>query len=317
MWNESDIPDLGGKVALVTGGNTGIGFQTVKQLALHGAKVYMAARSKSRAEKAIGDILSEHPSIIEGCIVWLQLDLSKLSSVNEAVKELYERENRLDILINNAGIAAEDFRTTEEGFELTMAVNYIGHFVLTTKLLPLLRSTASKPGSDVRVVTLSSSAESMAPSGNGFASPEDLNDPCAKPSSYKSRGALFKRYGASKLACILFTRELQRQMDKEKSEIMALSLNPGGVATEGGIGVWPGFLRPIMRIMFTTPQKGALTPLFCATAAEIAKEKKRFKGQFLNGPGKIAPGSERSRDVELARTLWETTEKQLKVAGVS
>ncbi|KAL7782860.1 NAD(P)-binding protein [Trichoderma afarasin] len=318
MWSATSIPDLTGKVALVTGGNTGIGLETVKQLALHGAKVYMGARSESRAKEAIESILSENHAIGQDHIIWLPLDLSKLFNIVEAAQLLSSWEERLDILINNAGIAADDFTTTTEGFESTMAVNHIGHFVLTTKLLPLLKATASQAGSDVRVVTISSSAERFAPKHNIFATIKDLSDPgTTNPNDYTSRTVVFGRYGASKLANILFTGELQRRLDQEDVEITALALDPGPVATDGGMGVFPSFLKPLLKLVMKSPEKGALNQLFCATAKEVIDEPKTYKGKFLTAPGKISPGSERSRDSELAQSLWRITGEALKNVGVS
>ncbi|KAL7932824.1 NAD(P)-binding protein [Trichoderma chlorosporum] len=317
MWNDVSIPNLAGKVALVTGGNSGIGLQTVKQLALHGAKVYLGARSEARAKEAIDSILSENKAINKDNIIWLPLDLSKLSNIVEATQLLSSWENRLDILINNAGIAAEDFTTTAEGFESTIAVNHIGHFVLVTRLLPLLKATASLPSSDVRVVTISSSAEKFAPKYNNFATVKDLSDPgTTNPNDHAARMTVFARYGASKLANILFTKELQRRLDQENVKIIVLALDPGPVATDGGMGVFPGFLKPVLKLVMKSPEKGALTQLFCATAKEVASEPETYKGKFLSAPGKITSGSERSRNGELAQSLWRITEEALKSAGI-
>ncbi|UKZ96890.1 uncharacterized protein TrAFT101_011665 [Trichoderma asperellum] len=314
-WNETSIPNLAGKVALVTGGNSGIGFETVKQLALHGAKVYIGARSESRAKQAISDILSQNPSIPKELLEWLPLDLSSLPNVIKAANVLSTAESRLDILINNAGVAAEEFVTTKEGFEQTIAVNHLGHFTLSIKLLPLLKQTAEEPGSDVRIVTVSSVAEKFASSSNNFTTLEDLRDPGAtNPNDYASRKAVFRRYGASKLANALFTRELQNQLTQQNTKIIALTLDPGPVATDGGMGVFPGLLKPVLKLVMKSPAKGALTQLYCATALEIAKDTERYKGQFLNGPGKIVQASERSRSKELARSLWKISEEVL--AGV-
>ncbi|KAL7911507.1 NAD(P)-binding protein [Trichoderma velutinum] len=269
MWSDTSIPDLAGKVALVTGGNTGI--------------VYMGARSESRAKEAIESILSENRTIDKERIIWLPLDLSKLFNIMEAAQLLH-----------------------------------IGHFVLTTKLLPLLKATASRAASDVRVVTISSSAERFAPKHNTFATTKDLNDPgTTNVNNYTSRTAVFSRYGASKLANILFTMELQRQLDQEDVKIIALTLDPGPVATDGGMGVFPSFLKPILKLVMKSPERGALNQLFCATAKEVVDESKTYRGKFLTAPGKINSGSERSRDGQLAQSLWRITEEALKNAGVS
>lgn len=146
---------------------------------------------------------------------------------------------------------------------------------------------------------------------------QDLNNAgTTDPRDYSSRKAIFRRYGTSKLANILFNRELQNRLDKEGTRITALTLDPGPVATEGGLGVFPGLMKPILKILMKGPEKGALTPLFCATASEVTMERERYKGQFLNAPGKIVNTSERSRDKKLAESLWRTTEEILESAGV-
>lgn len=127
---------------------------------------------------------------------------------------------------------------------------------------------------------------------------------------------IFSRYGTSKLANILFTRELQRRLDQEDVKIIALTLDPGPVATDGGMGVFPSFLKPVLKLVMKSPEKGALTQLYCATAKEVANEPKTYKGNFLSAPGKINTGSERSRNGELAQSLWRITEEALKAAGI-
>ncbi|KAM0451772.1 hypothetical protein ACHAO4_005729 [Trichoderma viride] len=317
-WDETSIPNLTGKVILVTGGNSGIGFETVKQLVLHGAKVYIGARSESRAKQAIRDILSENPSVPKELLEWLPLDLALLPDVIKAANLFSTTEKRLDILINNAAISSDEYVTTNEGFEQSLGVkmlvsSHLGHFIFTIKLLPLLKATADLPGSDVRIVNVSSLAEKFASSSNNFATVKDLKDPGAtNPNDYTSRKAVFKRYGNSKLANVLFTKELQNQLTQQNSNIIAITLDPGPVATESGMGIFPGLLKPVLKMVMKSPAKGALTQLFCATATEVAKEADRYKGQFLNGPGKIAQGSERSRNKELAQSFWKLSEEVLK-----
>jgi hypothetical protein len=126
--------------------------------------------------------------------------------------------------------------------------------------------------------------------------------------------ALFKRYGLSKNANILFAAELQRRMDEEHVDLMSISLNPGGVATSGGLAVWPWWARWIMWLIFATPEKGALTQLFAATSKEVWKSPEKYKGKFIVGPGKPEVPSARSTDMRLAKTLWDTTEKIIGVA---
>ncbi|TFY76492.1 hypothetical protein EWM64_g7520 [Hericium alpestre] len=150
-----DIPDLTGKVILVTGANAGIGLQTSEQLAIHGAKVYLACRTESKAKAAIAGIEDRTPSLKgQGRLMWLPLDLSSMRSSKKAAEEFLSKEKRLDILINNAGRLADDYVLSPEGVELSVAVNHLGHFVLTTALLPLLKETARRPDADVRIIVV-------------------------------------------------------------------------------------------------------------------------------------------------------------------
>ncbi|CAN8103585.1 unnamed protein product [Discula destructiva] len=314
-WNESHIPSLDGRVALVTGANAGIGYYTVKQLAAKGAKVYLGARSESRATEAIRKLLQDNPSIPKENLVWLRLDLSSQSQTVEAAKEFLLKEDRLDILVNNAGIDPYSYDKTSDGFDMTMAVNHIGHWTLTHCLEKLLQSTAQKPNSDVRVVTVSSSGHAAAPKTNNFTSIKDLDDPCASAGWESSCLAQSARYGLSKLANILFANELQRRMDEDNSNVLSLSINPGPVKTEGALPALPFLARPMVALFFTAPAKGALTQLFAATATEVSQDKEKYKGAYLDGPGSIKTPATRALDVILARNLWKVTEAAVKAVG--
>ncbi|KAF6789049.1 oxidoreductase C736.13-like protein 4 [Colletotrichum sojae] len=314
-WDSSQIPDLHGKVAVVTGGNAGIGYHTVRQLVARGAKVYIAARSESRAKEAINRLLDEDPSISREKLIWLRLDLSSQAQVTEAAHELLALTDRLDILVNNAGLDPYNYVRTAEGFEMTMAVNHIGHWTLTYWLLPLLKATAAQKGSDVRVITLSSSGERNNSPQNYFARPEDLDDSCASPGWEDSCLAQGKRYGTSKLANILFAKELQRRMDEEGADIISLSINPGTVRTEGAADVMPFVVRPFVWLLFTDAAKGADTTMFAATARDVKEDRERWKGQHLDGPGNIKTPSPKARDAAIARSLWDVTAAAVKGTG--
>ncbi|TFY79516.1 hypothetical protein EWM64_g4499 [Hericium alpestre] len=150
-----DIPDLTGKVVIVTGANAGIGAQTVEQLAQHGAKVYLACRTESKARAAIADIEKANPALKgQDRLVWLPLDLSSLHSAKAAAEEFLTKEKRLNLLINNAGRLTAEYVLTSEGIEESVAVNHLGHLVFTTTLLPLMKETAKEKGSDVRIVNV-------------------------------------------------------------------------------------------------------------------------------------------------------------------
>ncbi|KAH7258850.1 uncharacterized protein BKA55DRAFT_723558 [Fusarium redolens] len=315
-WDESQIPKLDGKVALVTGGNAGIGYYTVKQLASRGAKVYLGARSESRAKAAIKRLLEETPSVPQENIAWLRLDLSNQAQVVDAAVELRSKEQRLDILVNNAGIDPYDYVRTADGFEMTMAVNHVGHWTLTYCLLPLLKATAAQEKSDVRVVTVSSSGEAYSSPTNHFTSPKDLDDPCASPGWENSCLGQAMRYGTTKLANVLFASELQRRMDEDDANIISLSLNPGTVRTDGAADVMPFMVRPLVYLLFTAPERGADTSLFAATAKDVKENSEQWKGRYLDGPGKIKEPSLRARNAVAGRNLWNITESAVRAIGV-
>ncbi|KAH7151411.1 hypothetical protein DER46DRAFT_690373 [Fusarium sp. MPI-SDFR-AT-0072] len=296
-WDESQIPKLDGKVAVVTGGNAGIGYYTVKHLASRGAKVYLGARSESRAKAAIKRLLEENPLIPQENVVWLRLDLSNQAQVVDAAVELRSKEQRLDILVNNAGIDPYDYIRTADGFEMTMA------------------AAAAQEESDVRVITVSSSGEAYSSPTNQFTSPKDLDDPCASPGWENSCLGQALRYGTTKLANVLFASELQRRMDEEDANIISLSLNPGTVRTDGAADVMPFMVRPLVRLLFTAPERGADTSLFAATGKEIKENSEQWKGRYLDGPGRIKMPSLRAQDAVAGRNLWNITEAAVRATG--
>ncbi|OCK72834.1 short-chain dehydrogenase [Lepidopterella palustris CBS 459.81] len=305
------MPDLTGKVALVTGGNAGIGYSTVEQLAAHGAKVYMAARSEAKASEAIAKIRSAHPEIKDGAITWVQLDLSSPASVVAAAEKVKGLEERLDILINNAGLGPSPFKRNESGIEMLFATNHIGHFILADRLLPLMKKTAEDPTSDVRIVTVSSMAHAHTPANTTFATATALSNPCGLEADGLFAG--FKRYGVSKLANILFASELQRRLDAEPpttgNPIISISLHPGGVATDSGMGVFPNFCKPVLRMLMATPLQGATTQLFAATAKEVRAAKEVYGGKYLMPYGKVTRPSKMGMDEKMAGELWKASEE--------
>ncbi|KAA1474629.1 NAD-P-binding protein [Dentipellis sp. KUC8613] len=307
-----DIPDLTGKVAIVTGANSGIGLCTSEQLALHGAKVHMACRSEKRARAAIAGIEDRTPPLKgRNKLVWLPLDLSSVASSKAAAQAFLERENRLDILVNNAGRMASDYVLSSEGLELSVAVNHLGHFVFTNTLLPLMKETSKSKDSDVRIINVSSSAY-MRPGNTNFNSMKELNDPQSGPEKENAWGTSFKRYGKSKLMNHLFTAELQRRInaDLEDTPIIVLTVHPGGVDSEGARQLaFPLYIKLFMKAFAMTPLQGAFTSLFAATSPQIAAERKKYEGRYIVPYGKIATGTQAARDPSLARTLWETSER--------
>ncbi|CAH0052317.1 unnamed protein product [Clonostachys solani] len=316
----SDTPDLAGKIAVVTGSNSGIGLYTALHLALHGAKVYMSARTRAKADDAKRTILSLHPTIAEERLIWLPLDLSKLSSVQEAVKDLEAKESKIDILINNAGIATSEIELTDAGWEMAMAVCHVGHFVLTNGLLPLLKNAAAEKGSDVRIVTVSSSAShAFLPPGYkiDFSKPEFLSGNLLyEPWKYRY---VFRHmftikilhYSLAKMANIMFAQELQRRLDKLGVPIISLSLNPGAVKSGNAVSIFSGFLQPLMRQVMLTLDEGSFTSLFAATAPEVWRQPEVYKGKYLEPVGKVQDPLRIAQDEKQAQALWDTTSKEV------
>jgi NAD(P)-dependent dehydrogenase (short-subunit alcohol dehydrogenase family) len=298
-FTTEDIPDLTGKIAIVTGGNTGIGFATCVELLRKGAKVYLAARSETRAKKAIGTLQKEIPGAL---VVWLPLDLMSLKSVMNAVNEFKKGEQRLDILINNAGIMACPFQLSEDGIESQFATNHVGHFLLTRELLPYLVESRG------RIVNVSSMLYTWHPPG-GIAF-EDLNNASAMSN--------LTRYGQSKLANILFTRELHKRFG---DHIYVNAVHPGIIRSElsrgmeDTIGKFAQLLLVPFAFFFTnfvqsSPEKGALNSLFCATSTNI--EQQTIKNTYFVPNVQPEALSPIACDDDLSNKLWEFTERLIR-----
>ncbi|PYH45331.1 putative short-chain dehydrogenase/reductase family protein [Aspergillus saccharolyticus JOP 1030-1] len=293
---QRDIIDLTGKVILVTGGNTGLGKETIIQLAQHNpARIYLAARNETKAQDAIASIRETLPSAVD--IKYLPLDLGSLSSIRAAVERFRADCDRLDTLILNAGTMNNPTKYTEAGFEMHMGTNHIGHFLLTTLLLPVMQKTlALSP--DVRVVSLSSAANVGAPPFEVMTSASAL-----------AETPHLVAYCASKAANILFAAELARRYP----EILAVSVHPGAVASDlydhtmdrnwffrlGVNIIKTGFCRSL--------RTGALNQLWAAGA----KREALINGAYYVPIGVHASGNPYASDVEMGKRLWEWTEQQI------
>ncbi|KZO90125.1 NAD-P-binding protein [Calocera viscosa TUFC12733] len=313
----TDIPDLTGRVALVTGANAGLGYQTVLQLANHGAKVYLTTRSEAKARDTIARLEEANPALKgSGRLQSLLLDLSLVTKAKAAAEEFLRREERLDILINNAHLPATDFEVTAEGLSTIFATDHVSPFVFTSTLLPLMEATAKLPGADVRIITLSSDMQSTALATTKFDSVEDFRDKCGPDDKANGYSAKFARYAQAKTANILFAKELQRRLDEAGVPILSISLHPGGAATEGFENVLRkmgfGLLWPLASWILMSPLQGVATPLFAATSPEVRRDEEKYKGQYLVPYGKVGkPGPVASRP-EMPGQLWELTEKAVK-----
>ncbi|KAH9224223.1 hypothetical protein DL95DRAFT_431314 [Leptodontidium sp. 2 PMI_412] len=292
------IPDLDGKVALVTGANTGMGYTIAEQLALHGAKVWMGARSGAKAKQAIDKFNTEHKdSTKKGEIIWLPLDLTSPIDVIASAKSFLSQED-----LNNAARLASPYVLTKDGLETSVAINHIGHFTLTEALLPLLRYTAQLESTDVRVVTRRK-LETKSDFNNTFSSDSASAD---------SLLANTKRYNFTKLLNVLFAAELQRRVDKEDTQLISISLHPGVVATGGALDRFPAVLKPMLRMFAKTPLQGAKAALVAATSPEVKSKEEKYKGAYLGPGGKLQLASETGRDEKLAKQLWDLSQKTVK-----
>ncbi|KAF2210909.1 hypothetical protein CERZMDRAFT_69134 [Cercospora zeae-maydis SCOH1-5] len=293
---EKDIPDLSGKVILVTGGNTGLGKETVLQLAKHNPQdIILASRTPSKAENAIADIKTRVPN---ANISYIKLDLTSLASVKEAAEDFKARSDRLDILINNAGIMAVPYSKTKDGYEIQFVTNHIGHALLTKLLLPTLLKTAAQPGSDVRIINVSSAAHMIAP---GIVYDQNRLE------SYMTH----RRYGQSKLANILHARELQRRYP----QITSLALHPGVIitdlyASQMETNVLLRIALPLLKPFTLDVPGGAKNQLWAATAdkEEVASS------YYWNPIGSKSGGSFwYAANPVLAKELWDWTENELEM----
>ncbi|PLW27495.1 hypothetical protein PCANC_09524 [Puccinia coronata f. sp. avenae] len=302
-WTPNQIPDLKGRVAIVTGSNTGIGLFTALELVRHGAKTYLACRNPARAKEAIEKIKALVPGSDPQ---FLKLDITSLNSAHSAAHEFLKLENRLDILVNNAGIGLTPYELSEDGIELHLC-NATGHFAFTVPLLNLLEKTSQEPGSHVRIVNLSSDAHVCVWGTPDFGSLKSLNE-----HSYWTAS----RYALSKLMNILFTNQLQKKLSNTK--IICTSVHPGGVDTTIGIDYWVQRF-PILKVVawlksfiLLTPEDGAITSLYAATDLEV--EAKDLRAAYLCPFAKVSTASKLARDPEgiLGEKFWNLCEALVK-----
>ncbi|WP_405164573.1 SDR family NAD(P)-dependent oxidoreductase [Nocardia sp. NBC_01499] len=294
-WTTADIPDQSGRTAIVTGANTGLGFETAAALAARGAHVVLAVRNLDKGKQAQARILATVP---DASVSLQQLDLSSLAAIETAADELKAAHERIDLLINNAGVMYPPKQSTEDGFELQFGTNHLGHFALTGRLLDRLLSV---PGS--RVVTVSSI-------GHRIRAAIHFDD-LQWDNGYNRVGA----YGQSKLANLLFTYELQRRLAAAGAPTIATAAHPGGSDTEL-MRHLPSVLNSVAARLVQNAAMGALPTLRAATDPDITGGQYLGPGGFAQSRGypKVVQSSKQSHDVALQRRLWSVSEELTGVA---
>ena len=287
------MPDMQGKTVVVTGGNSGIGFETAAALASMGARVLITARNADKGRAAVASISQRLQG--EGRVQLVAFDLADLTSVRRGAAEILEQTPRLDVLVNNAGLVLSERAETVDGYEATFAINHLGPFLLTNLLLD--RMTESAPA---RIVIVASTAHNAARQGIPF---DDLQ------STHGYRG--MHVYGQSKLANILFTLELSRRFADKG--VTANSLHPGTVRTgygrDGDARGLLGFGIKIASPFFLSPAKGARTSVYLASSPEVAG----ISGEYFV---KCKPRKPRrwAQDSAAAGRLWQVSEELVGLA---
>jgi NAD(P)-dependent dehydrogenase (short-subunit alcohol dehydrogenase family) len=291
-WTTADIPDQTGRVAVITGANTGLGYETALAIAARGAHVVLAVRDLDKGKDAISRIVAQSP---QADLALQELDLTSLESVRAASRQLRADHDRIDLLINNAGVMYPPKSTTKDGFELQFGTNHLGHFAFTGLLLDRLLPVAGS-----RVVTISSIGHRIRADIH-FA---DLQ--------WKHGYNRVSAYGQAKLANLLFTYELQRRLAAHGTTI-AVAAHPGGSNTElmRHLPGWAASLYPVLEPIFQDAAMGALPQLRAATDPAVQG------GQYYGPDGfgqtrgypKIVGSSKKSHDAGLQRRLWTVSEE--------
>jgi NAD(P)-dependent dehydrogenase (short-subunit alcohol dehydrogenase family) len=295
-WRFSSIPNQNGKVVLCTGGNAGIGFHFVRHMVKNGAVVIMACRSEKRCAEAAEKIVKEFP---EAKLDTLILDLASQKSIKLSSEKVLAKYDRLDILCNNAGVAGLTYNLTEDGFEQHIGINHFGTFALTGRLFPLLSKTPNS-----RIVTVSSIMEKFVPF---LVDLEDLHWKNKWPDHHSA-------YSVSKLANILFGKELQRRIDESNLPILSILSHPGYSYTElqSKMQTYDGeFLAFFTSIFGQTSEAGSAPLLYAATDSSISGGKYYGPDGIgeLRGWPKEVP-SWNGNDMDAAKKLWEVSEKE-------
>ncbi|MBA56180.1 MAG: short-chain dehydrogenase [Pseudomonadales bacterium] len=287
-WSIDSIPNLNHKTILITGANSGIGFEAARVFAAKGARLILACRNQQKGQAAINRILQESP---RAQLTLMSLDLSSLDSVKAFSAAVTEQFDHIDVLVNNAGVMAPPYSKTKDGFESQFGTNHLGHFALTARLLPLLEKAEAG-----RVVVVSSVAHRL-----GHIRFKDLN--------WENRYSRWQAYGQSKLANLMFAKELQRRLQARGSRVIAVAVHPGYSNTN--LQQYMPVNRLLNSLFSQSQEKGALPTLCAATQPDLSGGEYIGPNGFLEMQGKpdLAYSTPRSNDKTIARRLWDVSEK--------
>ncbi|TFY82016.1 hypothetical protein EWM64_g1994 [Hericium alpestre] len=293
-WGVHDIPDLTGKIALVTGGSAGIGKETVKVLLNKGAKVYIASRGEQKAREAIQELKTQTGREAR----FVNLDLGDLKSIKRSAEKFLSQETQLNLLILNGGVMTPPVELlTADGYDMQFGINVLGHYYLTTLLLPVLLATANaNPHADVCVTTLTSSAHRLTAQLD-FATLRD----CEK----RRKKGTQSLYSQSKFGNVLFAKELARRYKDQG--ILSNCVHPGIVKTDLQRHL-TRFQHWFLDLLLYDVSYGVLTSLYAATAPEA----KGLHGAYFMAWARLGKAHRGTEDPQLARALWTWMEEQVK-----
>lgn len=296
-WTVDSIPDQSGRVVIVTGANSGIGFSTAKALSAKGAHVIMACRNEQKAASAKSDILNSFP---EAKLEVMKLDLSNLDQVKFFAAAFKKRFSKLDLLINNAGLMAIPYRKTDDGFEMQFGVNHLGHFSLTAQLFDLIKQSPRS-----RVVNVSSIAHTQ-----GTMRFDDIH--------WEKGYNKWRAYGMSKLANLHFTHELADRISIKALDVRVTAAHPGWASTKllykgpqmSGSSYMEWTVNMVNRIFAQSSEMGALPTLYAATASEAVHGGffgPRKMGGMRGYPERVFPKASKISKEDQVK-LWELSE---------
>ena len=295
-WTTDNIPDLSGKIIIITGANSGIGFESAREFAREGAEVIFACRNRNKAEAAIQKLQTEFPG---SKLEFIELNLSDLQSIRRFAQSFLSSHQGLDILLNNAGIMMVPYGMTEDGFERQIGTNHLGHFALTGLLIDSLLNTQGS-----RVVNVSSNAH--------YSGSLDFDDLMYQNGNVYSRQ---KAYSTSKLANLLFTYELQRRFENNSGDAIAVAAHPGIANTSLADHFFERWfvkpLRPLMGLIFQSAAMGALPSI------RAAVDPTAIGGQYYGPDGSgersgfpvLVESNQASHDLNDAKKLWKFSEE--------